>query len=97
MTTQALQLVNGVARMQTILPTIYDREETGLTITSGVAHSLPISQTYNSTELHIIINGIVMNVIDDYNYVGSPPRTQVTFTFNIVSTDFLRYIIWRNQ
>lgn len=64
-------------------------------ITAGTAVTLPGSQTYNSTELNIFLNGQKLDAVVDYAYVGSVPRTQVTFVENMVVGDQLEFQIER--
>lgn len=94
-----LALVSGVPRMvdETALPTIYNQNYTvgAGGITTGVPITLPASQTYTSAELDIDLNGQAVDAGVDYTYVGSPPRTQVSFTFNLVEGDVLTFKIIR--
>jgi hypothetical protein len=94
-----VNLVNGWIRTTSApLPAIYDQETTigvgGLT--AGTALTLPSSQTYTSSELEVYMSGQFLNVTDDYTYVGTAPHTQVTFTFNLVQGDVIRFRITRN-
>jgi hypothetical protein len=89
-----LQIVNGIPRMVSTSSTTYDQLATiGGTITAGTAITLPSSQTYTGVELQVYVNGIFQEVTVDYNYVGSAPRTQVTFTYDLLTTDQLRFRI----
>lgn len=95
-----LRISNGVSRSfdESGTPTIYDQNATigvgGLT--TGVALTLPSSQTYDSAELEVYLNNVRLTPILDYNYVGgSPPRTQVTFTFDLLATEVVRFRIDR--
>jgi hypothetical protein len=89
-------MVSGIPRSQTVtatLPTIYSQETAvGSTITAGTSVTLPASGTYTSDELEIYLNGQRMFVVDDYTLVGSPPRTQVQFTFDLIAGDL---VVWR--
>lgn len=79
-------------------PTIYDENVTvgGGGLTTGVALTLPESQTYNSEELEVYLNNVRLTPILDYNYVGaSPPRTQVSFTFDLLANEVVRFRIDR--
>lgn len=105
----ALVLVNGVPRQQTITasaPTIYDQSLTVVAsgaganqvngpVNAGVSVTLPGSQTFTSAELQIYLNGDRLEPVFDYSYVGSPPRTQVQFTFQLVVGDRLDFRIDR--
>lgn len=82
-----LALVNGIPRMvdESAAPVIYDETYTVISdITTGTSVTLPASGTYTSEELEIRLNGVRMDSGVDYNLVGSPPRTQVTFTFDLL-------------
>lgn len=94
---KALQLVNGVPRTVTIgEPTIYDQASNiNSTINTGTNVPLPSGQTYDSSELEVYLNGVRLTYTYDYNYVGSVPRTQITFTFDLVSGDVVRFRIDR--
>lgn len=74
------------------VPVIYDESITvGSTITAGTAVTLPASGSYTSAELEIFIAGRRLTAGLDYAYVGSPARTQVTFTFDLVNGDTVRF------
>lgn len=93
-----LALVNGFARMavEAGAPTIYDQESTiGSTLTTGSSLTLPASQTYTADELEVYINNIRLTRVADYNFVGSAPRSQVNFTFDLVVGDKVRFRIDR--
>ena len=93
-----LRLQNGVPRMavETVPPVIYDQGvDVGSPITSGTSITLPASQTYTSGELEVYLNGTRLESILDYTYVGSPPRTQIQFTFDLVVGDHYRFRIDR--
>ena len=71
---------------------VYDQTTAiGSTITTGTNVTLPASGTYTSLELGIYLNGQQLEDVTDYNFVGSPPRTQVQFTFDLVAGDLLRF------
>ena len=76
---------------------IYDETiEVGSTITAGTNITLPSSGTYSSLELEVYLNGVRIKVVDDYNYVGSPPRTQITMTYDLIAGDKLRFRVDRS-
>lgn len=92
------RIVNGVLRTfaETGSPTIYDASvEVGSTITAGTSVTLPASATYTAAELEVWLNSYRMEVVKDYNYVGSPPRTQIQYTFDLVAGDTQRFRIDR--
>lgn len=94
-----LALVNGIPRMidESASPTIYDETSTigvgGLS--TGSPLTLPSAQTYDSSELEIYLNNIRIEDVIDYNYVGIVPRTQVSFTFDLLETDIVRFRVDR--
>jgi len=106
---RVLSIVNGVARGITISSgspsTIYDES---LLVVSGVAGvgeisesnattgtpiTLPNGKTYEGLELEVWLNGQRMEDAIDYNFVGIIPRTQVSFTFNLLAGDVIRFRI----
>lgn len=103
-----LRLSNGIPRSfnEGSSVTIYDQSLTVVTsgaganqingpVTSGTSVTLPGSQTYTSAELQIYLNGDRLEPVFDYTYVGSPPRTQVQFTFDLVVGDRIDFRIDR--
>lgn len=90
-----LKLVNGVPRMVALNvadTSIYNQQlNINSTITAGTSISLPSSGTYNSTELHIFLNGVRLYFTEDYTHIGSAPRTQVQFLFDLVDGDQLLF------
>ena len=64
-------------------------------VNAGVSVTLPGSQTYTAAELQIYLNGDRLEPIFDYSYVGSPLRTQVQFTFQLVVGDRVDFRIDR--
>jgi hypothetical protein len=95
---RVLRIINGVARQvdESAAPTIYDEIiNVGSTITAGTSVTLPASGTYNSAELEVYLNGQRLAVTEDYAYVGSPARTQVQFTFDLLAGDKVRFRVDR--
>lgn len=95
---KVLRIVNGIPRQvdESASPVIYDEVVTiNTTITTGTSLTLPSSRTYDSAELEIYLNTQRLVPLVDYNYVGSVPRTQVSFTFDLLNTDRIRYRIDR--
>jgi len=103
-----LRLVNGVPRMvdESASPTIYDESidvvsgtpgagEIQGPVSAGTPVTLPSSKTYDSEELEVWLNNVRLEVVADYNYEGSTPRTQVSFTFNLEVGDVVRFRIDR--
>jgi hypothetical protein len=64
-------------------------------ISAGTNVTLPGGQTYTSEELKVELNGQSLDAVFDYNYVGSPPRTQVAFTFDLLVGDRINFRIDR--
>lgn len=95
---KVLRLVNGVARHveESAAPTIYDETlAIGSTISTGTPVTLPSSKTYDSLELEVYFNTQRLVPVVDYNYVGTAPRTQVSFTFDLLNGDSLRFRVDR--
>lgn len=93
-----LRLQNGVPRSfaEAGSPTIYDQGvDVASPITAGTSITLPASQTYTDSELEVYLNGTRLESLLDYTYVGSPPRTQIQFTFDLVVNDHYRFRIDR--
>jgi len=89
-----LRLSNGVPRSfdEAASTTIYDQAiDVASTIGTGVPVTLPASGTYDAQELEVYLNGQVLDDVADYNFVGSPPRTQVAFTFQLEIGDRIRF------
>lgn len=87
-------------------PTIYDEslkvvsgtpgaEEIAGPINAGVHITLPGSKTYDSAELRVYMNGQLLESVLDYTYEGVAPRTELSFTFQLVIGDVIRFIIDR--
>jgi hypothetical protein len=104
-----LRLSQGVLRMvdEAGSPTIYDKSLTVVSgtpgsyeiqgpVTAGTAITLPDSQTYNSSELIVNLNGQALEQVFDFNFVGSIPRTQVSLTFDLEVGDRLDFRVYRN-
>ena len=93
-----LRLANGVPRSfaESGNPSIYDQGvDVASPITAGTSVTLPAAQTYDSKELEVYLNGTRLENLLDYTYVGSPPRTQIQFTFDLVIGDHYRFRIDR--
>jgi len=92
---KTLQLINGVPRsVDTAVADLYDATYVvgGGGITTGTSITLPNSETYSDEELFVHLNNILQETVLDYNYVGgSPPRTQIQFTFDLIEGDRLRF------
>lgn len=100
-----LALVAGIPRMveESANPAIYDQalkvvsgtagagEITG-PISAGTPITLPSGKTYTSDELEVYLAGDRMKAVFDYNYTSS---TQVSFTFQLLVGDVIRFRIDR--
>lgn len=107
---RVLELINGVPRMrdEASPPTIYDESlevvssgagagQINGPISTGTPITLPSSGSYEADELEIYLNGARLEDAADYNYVGAgPTRTQVSFTFDIVVGDDIRFRVDRS-
>lgn len=103
-----LRLSNGVPRSfaEGASVTIYDQSLTVVPsgaganqingpVTTGASVTLPGAQTYTAIELQIYLGGQRLEPVFDYSYVGSAPRTQVQFTFDLMVGDRLDFRIDR--
>jgi hypothetical protein len=94
-----LRIVNGVARMvnESSSTPIYEQELViGSTVSSGSPVTIPNSETYTDLDLEVYLGGQRMDPGSDYQYVSTPPRTQVTFTFDLVAGDIIIFRKTRN-
>lgn len=100
-----LALVNGVPRMvdESASPTIYDETlvvvasgagvgEINGPISTGTPVTLPSGKTYTADELEVYLDGDRLKSVFDYNHNST---TTVTFTFEIVVGDVIRFRIDR--
>jgi hypothetical protein len=67
-----------------------------IAVSSGTAITLPSGGSYESAELEIYLNGIRQVVVEDFNYVGSEPRSQVSLTQDLAVGDLLRFRVDRS-
>lgn len=90
-----LRIVNGYPRAfdEGSATTIYDQSVDLVgTLTTGTAYTLPASGTYEGDELEVILDGQTLDSGSDFNFVGAgPTRTQVSFTFDLLAGDRLRF------
>ena len=108
--TKFLTLVNGVPRMveESGTPAIYDdfidivasgatppNELNEASVTTGTPITLPNSGTYEGDELEVYFNGNRMEDVVDYNYEGAGTRTQISFTFDLITDDRIRFRVDR--
>jgi hypothetical protein len=93
-----LQIVNGVPRMASESAAVAIYDQTTLLVagvTTGTAITLPASGTYTGEELEVRLNGVKQDSAIDYNFVGSPPRTQISMTYDLVAGDYLNFRVDR--
>ena len=102
-----LRLINGIPRMveESTSPTIYDEDLTVVAsgasgeneinladTTTGTPITLPKGGTYLSNDIEIHLNGKLVHLLEDYNYVGPEGvRTQVSFTFDMEVGDIISF------
>lgn len=89
-----LRISNGYARLLSENSiTIYDESVIlASNVTSGSNYTLPNSGSYTGEELEIMLDGQVLDSGSDYSFVGAgPTRTQVSFTFDLIIGDNLRF------
>lgn len=106
MSFKVTRIVGGVLKTFTEsasgLPAIYDQtitivasspgpNELAGPIAASTSVTLPGSETYDGQELEIYVNGVTLDDVLDFNFVGSPPRTQVQFTFDLEVGDKVRF------
>jgi len=106
-----LELINGVPRMRAeaggSAVTIYDEglnvvaSSPGageiLAVTAGTPITLPSAQTYEDDELEVRLNNVRQEDTLDYAFEGAgPTRTQISFTFDLVVGDRIRFRIDRS-
>lgn len=84
-----LKIVNGVPRMVDVTAaSVYEAAyDVSSNISAGTAITLPGGHTYDGAELTVFLNGQKLLLTEDYAYVGTPPRTQVSFTFDLIPGD----------
>ena len=96
---KVVTILNGIPKLQDEASAlaIYDVDyEVGVGgLAQGSPLTLPSSKTYTDAELEIYLNGQRLIVSRDYNYVGTAPRTQVSFTFDLMRYDLVRFRIDR--
>jgi len=89
---KVIKLVSGLLRYQEFATSAYEGVLTvGSTITAGSNVTLPDSGTYTDVDLSVYLNGQRLTYVEDFTYVGSPPRTQVQFLFDLFSGDIVTF------
>jgi hypothetical protein len=103
-----LQLINGLPRMasENSAPTVggeyFDVVVSGASgqnqrneaqVTASTPVTIPNSATYTDNELIVLVNNIPQDNLLDFNWVGTAPRTQIFFTYNLKAGDHVRFRI----
>ena len=106
-----LRLINGIPRMADEAAgssiEIYDESlevvasgagagQINGPITTGTPITLPNAKVYTDEELEVYLNGTRLDNPGDYAYEGSGARTQISFAFDIIVTDIIRFRIDRS-
>lgn len=60
-------------------------------LSAGTNITLPNSETYKDVELTVYLGGDLIEVTEDYNYVGSDPRTQIQIIVDLFENERLRF------
>lgn len=105
-----LKLVNGVPRMVeanqseaylnivnahlNVVNSPSEPNEIAGPIDANTPITLPNSLSYTDTDMNIYMNGVRLIPGIEYNYVGTPPRTQVSFTFQLLVGDRLFFEVF---
>ena len=94
---KVLSLINGVPRtIDTTAVNVFQETETVPAggYPQGTTVTIPSSGNYNSTDLKVFYNGLLLEPGVDYIYVGSAPRTQIEILRTDVSEgDKLIFVI----
>lgn len=62
-------------------------------LVAGSNITLPNSETYDDIDLQVYLDGHFLQVVEDYNYVGSIPRTQIQTVFDLNEGERVRFRI----
>lgn len=86
------KIVNGVVRMVTTSPQYNQTVAVPVGgYASGLTLTLPASGTYLSADLQVLLDGTLLELGQDYNYVGSGTRTQITLLVDLFEGERLMY------
>lgn len=92
-----LRLVNGIPRHQAesaaSFTTYRETYVVNSTISTGTPITLPASGTYTNKDLWVFLNNVPQTPVYDYNYEGTPPRTQISFTYDLRDGDVIEFKI----
>lgn len=86
-----LTISNGIPQARAEQEAYQQDYTVSVSTASGTAITLPASETYNSTELFVLVNNVPQDVVLDYTYVGTVPRTQVSFTYTLNVGDVVTF------
>ena len=64
-------------------------------VTTGTAITLPSSGTYQGAELEVRLNGMRLEQLYDFTYVGTGSKTQIALTFDLAISDRLDFRVDR--
>lgn len=91
-----LRLSNGVARSfeeAAGTPAYNEVIDVASDISAGTPVTLPNSGTYEDKEILIFVNGKYIQLGEGWNLVGVAPRTQVSFSDDILTGDLISFYI----
>jgi hypothetical protein len=89
-----LTIVNGYPRLvpEAGSSAIYDQSVVLVSpVSTGTPYTLPASGNYVGDELEVYLDGQVLDSGSDFTFVGSGTKTQVTFTFDLLAGDNIRF------
>lgn len=99
-----LALINGLPRMTTESSSVSIQDSSFLVVSSGASglyekneadctSGTPISimgMSYTGDELEVYLNNTRLEDVIDYNWYGYGTKTQITFTFDLKTSDRIR-------
>jgi hypothetical protein len=89
---KVVKITNGIPTYAELAASAYEGVYNVVgTITTGTPITLPSSGTYTDSDLSVYLNGQRMTYVEDFVYVGSPPRTQISMLFDLISGDILTF------
>ena len=62
-------------------------------LVAGSMLTLPSSKEYFDIDLKLYLGGQLLAVVEDYNYVGASPRTQIQTVFDLLEDERVRFRI----
>lgn len=79
----------------TVVPSGAGANQINGPVITGTSVTLPNSGSYQGEELEIRVNGMRLEALYDYSYVGAGTKTQVQFTFDLAVGDRLDFRVDR--